>query len=240
MTIPNTVLPPSGCVYGAALNYRAALESLADVFSRPPHGRPPVAPVLYIKPRNTWSQHGQTVPLPDGVDAVEVGATFGVVIGRDARCVAADAVDDYITGYTLANDVTIPHASVFRPPLRYKCRDGFCPIGPHLVPRVAVRTPEALEIRAYVNGELRLRAGMGGLYRGVARLVSDVTGFMTLRAGDVLLLGVPPNPPLARAGDLMTIEADGFGRLENRLVPESDLESADSATAPGSATGAAR
>ena len=228
MTPSNTVLPTPGCVYGAALNYRATLESLADVFSRPPHGRPPVAPVLYIKPRNTWTVHGAPVPLPEGVDAVEVGATFGVVIGRDARCIAPDAADDVIAGYTLANDVTIPHASVFRPPLRYKCRDGFCPIGPQLVPRIAVRAPEALEIRTYVNGELRMRASTSDLQRGVARLIADVTEFMTLRSGDVLLLGVPPDAPLARAGDLMTVEADGFGRLENRLVTDHGSEPADS------------
>jgi len=221
---PSNTLPPPGCVYGAALNYRPALETLADVFNRAPHGKPPVAPVLYIKPRNTWTTHLQPVPLPDGVDAVELGPTVGIVFARDARCVPEHAADDVIAGYVLANDVTIPHASLFRPPLRFKCRDGFCPLG-RLVPRGAAPSPDALEIRAYVNGELRMSASTASLHRGAARLIADVTEFMTLRAGDVLLLGVPPRPGLAGAGDVMTVEVDGLGRLENRLVPEAELRS---------------
>jgi len=221
MTTPNT-LPPPGCVYGAALNYRAALESLADVFNRAPHGKPPVAPVLYVKPRNTWTSHLQPVPLPDGVAVVEVGATVGVVIGHDARRVPETAANDVIAGYLLVNDVTIPHASLFRPPLRFKCRDGFCPIG-EFVARADAPSVDALEFRAYVNGELCMTANTARLHRGVARLITDVTEFMTLRCGDVLLLGVPPAPALARAGDLMTVEAEGLGRLENRLVADTDL-----------------
>jgi len=215
-------LPPPGCVYGVALNYRPALESLADVFNRPPHGKPPVAPVLYIKPRNTWASHLEPVPLPDGVEAVEVGATVGIVFARDAHCVPEQAAEDVIAGYVIANDVTIPHSSLFRPPLRFKCRDGFCPIG-EFVARDDAPSVDALEFRAYVNGELCMTANTAGLHRGVARLIADVTEFMTLRGGDVLLLGVPPTPALARAGDLMTVEAEGLGRLENRLVPEAGL-----------------
>ena len=217
-------LPPPGCVYGVALNYRPALESLAEVFNRPPHGKPPVAPVLYIKPPNTWTSHLEPVPLPEGVDAVEVGATVGIVFARDARCVAEHAAEDVVAGYVLANDVTIPHASLFRPPLRFKCHDGFCPLG-RFVARDRAPSPDALEIRVYVNGELSMSASTASLHRNVARLIADVTEFMTLRARDVLLLGVPPKPALARAGDLMTVEIDGLGRLENRLLPAAEFRS---------------
>jgi 5-oxopent-3-ene-1,2,5-tricarboxylate decarboxylase/2-hydroxyhepta-2,4-diene-1,7-dioate isomerase len=57
----------------------------------------------------------------------------------------------------------------------------------------------------------------------VASLIAEVTEFMTLRAGDLLAVGVPENPPLARAGDEMAVEIDGIGRLVNRLVPEDGL-----------------
>jgi 5-oxopent-3-ene-1,2,5-tricarboxylate decarboxylase/2-hydroxyhepta-2,4-diene-1,7-dioate isomerase len=216
-------VPGIACVYGAALNFHGLRELFAPVFGAPPHGEPPRAPVLYVKPRNTWLAHGLPVPLPSDVDAVEIGATLGIVIGRDAYRVARERASDVILGYTLVNDVTIPTASLFRPPLRQKCRDGFCPIGPWVVPRDALDTTGALGIRACVNGEIRQQNSTANLHRDIAQLIADVTEFMTLRAGDVLTIGIAENPPLARVGDLMRVEVDGIGRLENRLVPEDEM-----------------
>jgi 5-oxopent-3-ene-1,2,5-tricarboxylate decarboxylase/2-hydroxyhepta-2,4-diene-1,7-dioate isomerase len=216
-------VPAIGCVYGAALNFRGLRDLLEPDFHRPPHERPPVAPVLYIKPRNTWLAHRRPIPVPVGVDAVEVGATLGVILARDATRVPREHVAEVIAGYTIVNDVTIPGAGLFRPPLRSKCRDGFCPVGPWIVPRDAVATADALEIRASVNGEVRMRNTTANLHRDIATLIADVTGFMTLRAGDLLAVGVPEHPPLARAGDEVTVEVQGVGRLENTLVPEEIL-----------------
>ena len=61
------------------------------------------------------------------------------------------------------------------------------------------------------------------LQRDIAALIADVTEFMTLRAGDLLAVGVPEHPPLARAGDEVTVEVEGLGRLESTLVPEEIL-----------------
>lgn len=216
-------VPVTGCVYGAALNFRGLRSQLEPDFHRPPHDRPPVAPVLYIKPRNTWLAHRRPVPLPVGVETVEIGATLGVVIARDATRVPRAKAAEVIAGYTIVNDVTIPGSGLFRPPLRSKCRDGFCPVGPWIVPRGSVATPDALEIRASVNGEVRMRNTTANLHRDIAALIADVTDFMTLRAGDLLAVGVPEHAPLARAGDDVTVEVEGLGRLENTLVPEEIL-----------------
>lgn len=212
-------VPAIGCVYGTALNFRGLLELLEPEFHRPPHDRPPRAPVLYIKPRNTWLAHRRPVPLPADIETVEVGATLGVVIGRDARRVPRDRAAHVIAGYTIVNDVSVPNAGLFRPPLRAKCRDGFCPVGPWVVARDAIPAPDALAIRAWVNGELRMENTTANLHRDIAGLIADITEFMTLRAGDLLAVGVPEHPPLARAGDEMTVEIDGIGRLHNVLLP---------------------
>jgi 5-oxopent-3-ene-1,2,5-tricarboxylate decarboxylase/2-hydroxyhepta-2,4-diene-1,7-dioate isomerase len=216
-------LPSIGCVYGTALNFRGLRELLEPEFHRPPHDRPPRAPVLYIKPRNTWLAHRRPVPLPAGVEAVEIGATLGVLIARDATRVPRRSAAEVIAGYTIVNDVTIPGAGLFRPPLRFKCRDAFCPVGPWIVPRDAVPSPDALAIRAWVNGELRMQNTTANLHRDIAGLIADVTEFMTLRAGDLLAVGVPEHPPLARAGDEMAVEIEGIGRLTNALLPEEAL-----------------
>ena len=87
-------------------------------------------------------------------------------------------------------------------------------------PRGAIADPDALGVRVQVDGELRQSTSTAGMIRPVARLIADVTEFMTLAPGDVLLLGVAAGAPRARAGQRVAIEIDGLGRLENHLVAE--------------------
>ena len=209
-----------GTVYGVLLNYKGALAALGDAVHKPPYKAPPKAPVLYIKPANTWIAHGAPIPVPADVDALEMGAALGVVIGRTACRVPAAAALDYVEGYTVVNDVSVPHGSYYRPSIRLKCRDGFCPIGPGIIDRMRAPDPDALSVRVFVDGALRQQNTTANLIRSTARLIADVTEFMTLGAGDVLLTGVPENAPLAHAGQRVAIEIEGVGRLENPLVAE--------------------
>lgn len=212
-------LPPvAGTVVGTLLNYRGEIEALADTLSAPPYQAPPKAPILYLKPANTRIGHERDVVLPADVDAVWAGACLGVVISRTATRVSAQHAADFIAGYTIVNDLTVPHASYYRPAIRHKCRDGFCPIGPWVVDRDDVQGADALDITVRVNGEIRQRASTASLVRPVAQLLADVTAFMTLEAGDVLLAGMPENPPLARAGDRIDIDIAHIGTLTTQLV----------------------
>lgn len=106
----------------------------------------------------------------------------------------------------------------FRPAIRQRCRDGFCAIGPWIIARQEVDTPDALEVRVFINSELRATRSTANCVRPVAKLIADVSEFMTLSAGDVLLTGTGANSPLARAGDRVRIEIDRVGVLENLLV----------------------
>jgi 5-oxopent-3-ene-1,2,5-tricarboxylate decarboxylase/2-hydroxyhepta-2,4-diene-1,7-dioate isomerase len=213
-------VPTRGNIYGVALNFRGALAALGNATSAPPYQCPPRAPILYLKPRNTRIGYGAPVPVPVEVEAVAVGATLGVVLSQDAYRIAARDAAHFIAGYTIVNDVTIPHESYYRPALKQKCRDGFCPIGPWVVERDQIESPDALAIRAYVNGELVLENNTANLIRPIPQLIADISAFMTLAAGDVLLVGLPENLPLARAGDRVAVEIDGLGRLVNPLVAE--------------------
>ncbi len=207
-------------VYGALLNHRDALAALGGAVHRSPYKAPPQAPVLYIKPANTWIGHGAPIPVPADAPELEMGAALAVVVGRTACRVSEAEALDHVAGYTIANDVSVPHAEFYRPSVRLKCRDGFLPIGPWVTARRRVADPDALTLRVWVDGELRLVATTAELIRPVARLLADVTEFMTLVPGDVLLTGVPAGAPRARAGQRVAIEIDGLGRLENPLVAE--------------------
>lgn len=213
------IQPRRGTVYGTLLNHRDALAALGKAVDEPPYKAAPKAPILYIKPRNTWIDAGEAIVVPDGVAELEIGATLGLVIGCSACRVGLAEALDCVAGYLILNDVSVPHASYYRPSLRFKARDTFCPIGP-FVPREAIGSPDALAIAVTLDGRTVQRASTAGLIRSTARLLADVSDFMTLAPGDVLSVGVAAGAPRARAGQRVGIAIEGLGRLENPLVAE--------------------
>ena len=210
----------SGVVVGALLNDPAQLAALGDAAHQPPHKTPPRAPVLEVKPRHTLAGDGATVRLPAGETGLEAGASLAIVIGRTAcRVAAADAMG-FVAGYLIAADFSLPLAAHYRPSVRLKARDGFCPLGPRVVPAAQVADPDALAVEVRIDGELVHRHGTAGRVRGVAQLIADVSEFMTLNPGDVLLLGRSQGAPLARAGQAVAITITGLGTLRCTLATE--------------------
>lgn len=218
-TLPVDV-PVNGTLYGTLLNYEGAFEELEPFMSEDPYKNPPKAPILYIKPKNTFISHGKAIPLPENVEDLEMGAALGIVIGKTATKVSEKVAAEYIAGYTVVNDVSIPHKNVHRPAVKEKARDGFCPIGPWIVSRDSIETPNDLHIKVSINGEVKQENTTKNLIRPVEKLLADVTEFMTLMEGDVLLVGVPENAPTAKENDLVKIEIEGIGSIENRIIPE--------------------
>lgn len=216
--------PVNGTVYGVLLNYQGKYDEVKDQFNEPPYKQPPKAPILYIKPANTLIGCNGKILIPAGEDQLEMGAALAVVIGKTATRVKAGNAMDYIEGYTIANDVSIPHESVYRPAIKQKARDGFCPIGPWIVAKDDVADPGQLDIRVLINGELKQENNTRNLIRSIPQLIEDITDFMTLQRGDVLLSGVPEGAPRARKGDRVRIEIAGIGVLENKIVPEEGEE----------------
>jgi len=214
-------VPPyrlSGTVYGALLNHRTALEALGDAVNQAPYTGAPQAPVLYLKPRNTLAVDREPIAVPPGVAELEIGASLGLVIGRPSCRLSEERALEHVAGYLIVNDVSVPHLQYYRPSIPCKARDGFCPLGPRVAPRAALANPDALTIRVYVDGELKQTANTSELVRPVARLLADVTEFMTLAPGDILAVGAASPAPRVRAGQRARIEIAGLGRLENPFV----------------------
>lgn len=216
----NSDLPTSGTVIGTLLNYRGALAARRAEFGEKPYVAPPRAPVLYVRPANTWNTAGAPIALPQGMDAVEAGASLAIVIGHTATRVPAARARDFVAGYAIVNDVCEPHASVYRPAIRQRCRDGFCVIGSRVPSHTVPAAPDALRIRVFVNDRLEAENTTANLVRSIAQLIADVTEFMTLSPGDLLLSGVPDGMPLLRPGDMARVEIDGLGALENPVLRE--------------------
>lgn len=208
----------TGTVYGVLLNDAAAHARLSPAFGEAPYRAPPIAPILYIKPRNTFASNGAAIAVPADPGLVRVDATIGAVIGRRATKVAIDDALAFVSGFAIVGDLTLPHDSVYRPAIRQRCRDGFCPIG-DVTPATGFDPTDAV-IAIDVDGIEVHRRALSGLVRPLARLLADVTEFMTLEAGDVLLLGGPDEAPVARPGDTIAIRVPGLATLTNMLVAE--------------------
>lgn len=208
----------SGQVFGVLLNHRPALAALGDAVNAAPYKAPPQAPVLYLKPRNTQVAAGAAVEVPAGVPALEVGAALGLVIGRSAcRVAEADALA-HVAGLLVVADLSVPHDSFYRPSVRLKARDGFCPLG-SVVP-LDGQAVDALAVSVVVDGAVVHRADTGDRVRSAARLLADVSSFMTLAPGDVLMLGVSHGAPRVAAGRAVTVAIDGVGSLGFTLNAE--------------------
>jgi len=212
--------PPVGTAYGTLLNHRDVLAALGDAVHQPPYKAPPKAPVLYIKPRHCLAGHGAAVEVPAEADALEVGAQLGIVIGHEACRVRKTDALAFVAGYTICSDLSVPHPSYYRPSLRFKARDGFLPLGPWILAAHHVPDPDALEVVVQIDGREAQRYSTAGMQRGVARLIAEVSSFMTLARGDLLMLGAGPAAPRARAGQTVRITIEPIGALVHRLVAQ--------------------
>jgi 5-oxopent-3-ene-1,2,5-tricarboxylate decarboxylase/2-hydroxyhepta-2,4-diene-1,7-dioate isomerase len=162
--------------------------------------------VLYVKTANTFSLAGQALLLQDGVSEVDIGATLGLVIGEEGQVVAAALLCDW----------SVPHASYYRPPVKFRCRDGFLAL-PQQLTKGQVADWAALQIDVRCNGELVQTVDLREFKRDLPTLLADVGEFMTLQAGDVLMVGtdclVDGSRPRAKAGDRVEISAPGFASV---------------------------
>lgn len=213
----------AGTVYGVLLNSKDEWNAWAAQMSEPPYKAPPKAPVLYVKTANTWSACGATIAVPARAPEVEIGASLALVIGTPAHQIKAAEALAHVAAYVLVNDLSLPHASYYRPPVKYKNLDGFLGIGPKLATPAEVGDPARVRLEVRVDGQLRQTVDCAQMLRPAARLIADVSEFMTLRRGDVLLLGLGAHRPLAGTGQRIDIHAPGIpalGTLSNTLVQE--------------------
>lgn len=201
---------PFGTVYGALMNHASEWDALAEAMHAPPYQAPPRAPVLYIKPANTWTPSGRPIALPPDVPEAEVGATVGLVMGGPNQ--PAQIV--------LMADLSAPQTSWFRPPVRANAIDGFLGVGATPAPLPAPDALAALALEVLVNGQPVQTVRLADLRRSPAQLVADIGAFMTLRTGDVLMPGCALPRPRVRAGDRLEVRCTGLPPLVHDFVVE--------------------
>lgn len=204
----------SGTVYGTLLNSRAALAALGAAAEQPPYQAAPKSVVLYLKPPNTIVEAGDPVLVDAEAPELEAAAQLGLVIGRTACAVPEAEALAHVAGYIVVVDFSVPHASYFRPQIRFKARDASCALGPAVAPATRIADPDALGIRVSVDGRVVQQGSTDDRVRTAARLIADVSEFMTLAPGDILMTGALPDAPRVRAGARLGVEIEGLERLE--------------------------
>lgn len=207
-----------GTVFAVALNHQSQRDAWRDAFEKAPYNTPPKTAVWFIKPHNTVIRTGDPIPFPPG-ETVLSGATVALVVGKTARNVPVDEAADYIAGYALANEVSLPEESFYRPAIKAKCRDGFCPLGE----LAAVDHVDNLTIVTEINGREADHWNTADLQRNAAELLSALSEFATLSPGDAILLGTPHSRVPLQPGDRVRILAKGFPSLENPVVDEREV-----------------
>lgn len=177
----------------------------------------PAAPTYFQKPVSSLTGHGANVVRPERCKWLNYEGEVAIIISRTARNISREEAGDHILGYAAANDYGLHD---FRDTdagsmLRVKGSDTLCPIGPALVTDWDYR---GKQIRTYVNGEVVQDGNTDEMEWDMHYLVADIARNITLEPGDVLLSGTPANSRPVRPGDVVGVEVEGLGTLENSIV----------------------
>ena len=213
-------VPDPAKIVCLGLNYRDhAAESGMEV---------PSEPILFSKYATALIGQGAPIVLPESSQEVDYEAELVVVVGRGGREIPLDRAIEHVGGYAVGNDVSARDWQLGKPGKQWmagKTFDTFAPLGPAVVTPDEVPDPQALGIRARVNGRTMQDSNTSQLVFGVEEVISYLSRIFTLEPGDLIFTGTPPGVGMARKppvwlqpGDIVEIEIDGLGTLRNPVV----------------------
>jgi len=197
-------------IVAVGLNYRSHARELNSPL--------PETPLLFLKPSTAVIGPEDNIVYPPSSARVDYEGELGVVIKKPAWQVSLKEAPSFVLGYTCFNDVTARDLQRKDGQFtRGKGFDTFCPVGPWIVPRERVDF-ERLRVRTFVNGEKKQDASVQEMIFPVGAIIAFVTQFMTLEPGDLIASGTPAGVGPLEPGDVVRVEIDGLGVLENRVV----------------------
>jgi 2-keto-4-pentenoate hydratase/2-oxohepta-3-ene-1,7-dioic acid hydratase in catechol pathway len=190
----------------------------------------PEFPVVFNKQSTSVTGPYDPVHLPRASHVLDYEGELGIVIGRYARHVPRERAAEVIAGYVVVNDVSVRDWQLRTPTMTMgKSFDTHCPFGPWITTADEVDDPQSLGLRTWVNGELRQDSSTKELIFGCFELVEHLSTAFTLEPGDVIPTGTPSGvgiamkpPRLLVAGDVVRIEIEGLGQIENPVIAEPD------------------
>lgn len=179
-------------------------------------GDAPIEPLIFLKPTTSVIGPDEQIVLPKISNQVDYEGELAVVIGALAKNVSIDQANDYIWGYTIANDVTARDIqNIDGQWTRAKGFDTFCPLGPWVETEF---NPEEQILETRVDGEAKQRASVDLMVHKVPRIIQHVSEAMTLMPGDVILTGTPAGIGPITSGQIVEVSIEGIGTLSNPVA----------------------
>ncbi len=192
------------------LNYRAHVTMSQSSDKAPDY------PLLFLKPPSAIIGPGERIIYPEQTERVDYEAELGIVIGRTAKNIGIDAVNNAIFGFTCVNDVTARDLQKKDGQWsRAKGFDTFCPVGPWIVRGLDYRD---ILVEGIHNGEVRQSGRTSQMIFEVPFLISYISSIMTLYPGDLISTGTPSGIAPMKPGDTVAVRIEGIGTLENRMA----------------------
>jgi 2-keto-4-pentenoate hydratase/2-oxohepta-3-ene-1,7-dioic acid hydratase in catechol pathway len=190
----------------------------------------PASPVFFNKQSTCVVGPGDGVHKPRASDLLDYEGELGVVIKTRCRHVPAEAAFEVIAGYVIVNDVSVRDFQLAAPTMTLgKSFDTHGPIGPWLTTVDEIADPGDVAIRTWLNDELVQDGSTATMVFDIATQIEALTTVFTLEPGDIIATGTPAGvgiarkPPLwMKAGDVVRVEIEGLGVLENPIVDEPD------------------
>ena len=191
-------------------------------------GQRPEFPVIFNKQSTAVIGVGSPIHRPRASELVDYEGELAVVIGRRCRHVPKSRAREVVAGYTIVNDVSVRDWQRRSPTMTMgKSFDTHCPLGPAIVTADEFGEPSGHEIRTFVNGELRQHSNTRELIFDCFDLIEHLSTVFTLEPGDVISTGTPQGVAAAMKpprwlvpGDVVRIEIEGIGALENPVIEE--------------------
>ncbi|CAN5170526.1 fumarylacetoacetate hydrolase family protein [soil metagenome] len=199
---------------------RSGFDSSAGAGEIPKH------PIIFSKvPESVVATHADVLIDPSVSTAIDYEAELAVIIGKGGRGISHETAYDHVWGYTIVNDVTARDLQgKYSQWLIGKSQDTFCPMGPWAVTKDEFDL-ETATIRCFVNDDLRQDSRISLLIFDIPTIIATLSQGITLKPGDIIATGTPVGvgigfapPKYLKAGDVVRVEIDGIGTLENRFA----------------------
>lgn len=216
-------LPRPRVILAVGLNYKDHIEEFGDAARKLPPN-----PVIFNKQVGAINGPYEPFHLPKVSTALDYEGELVIVIGKRCRHVEKENAREVIAGYTIANDVSVRDFQGHSLTMTMgKSFDTHCPLGPALVTSDDIADPHDLDIKTWVNGDLRQDSNTRHLIFDCDFLIEYLSQIMTLEPGDIILTGTPSGvaaamqpPDWLKVGDTVRIEIDGIGAIENTVIAE--------------------
>jgi len=189
----------------------------------------PDEPVIFIKPHTTIIGPNENIVKPSFVEKLDYEAELAIVMGRKAKNVSVSEAKSHVFGYTILNDVSARDLQ-FKDKqwTRGKSIDTFAPTGPSITTENQLQDTSDLFIRTRVNNELRQNSTTENMVFNVYEIVHHLSRIMTLEPCDIIATGTPagvgfalkPQPKFLQPGDIVRVEIEKIGILENIVTEE--------------------